>query len=192
MSEPQRIVEGMLRKNDTVTIQERSSIAGCAVRNDLLMGSSKAGVRIGNGSLSGRVLIPRSPLKLRSRCQEPCASLPTRASKLGVAISFNAKFDPDPAVNLEDFLDSVLPSVGLQGDNFVINCGAHIAVLRSEWSDVITPRNVDGSLLSLFGKITTIILNNYQNKLDSGTNTCTLLDVPQKAILKCIVSGYGH
>ncbi len=35
MSEPQRIVEGILRENDTETVQERESIGEGAVRNDL-------------------------------------------------------------------------------------------------------------------------------------------------------------
>ncbi len=35
MSEPQRIVEGILRENDIVTVQERESTRVGAARNDL-------------------------------------------------------------------------------------------------------------------------------------------------------------
>ncbi len=35
MSEPQRIVEGILRENDILTVKERESIGVGAVRNDL-------------------------------------------------------------------------------------------------------------------------------------------------------------
>ncbi len=35
MSEPQRILEGKLRENDTVTVQERESTGVGAVRNNL-------------------------------------------------------------------------------------------------------------------------------------------------------------
>ncbi len=35
MSEPQRIVEEILRENDTITVQQRESTGVGAVRNDL-------------------------------------------------------------------------------------------------------------------------------------------------------------